>query len=333
MLDGVAKVNMVAEEEGRTWITPIREYMEKGTLSDDPDEERTIREKINNYVIEDGVLYQKSYLGPFLQCIGPLQARYVVREIHMGSCGMHDGPKRVVHKAMNTGYYWPSMHRDANQEIKSYDTCQAYAVVPRLPKDDMISVRSTATIIADNETQLINEPFKSWAEGLEIKGISTLGRGTTERALGPHDNAKNNNGETPFSFAYGTEAVIPAEIGMPTRRTTQRNIEENYMELRLNLNLLEERREITIIKEARRNSRWESTTIRGVHHKQFRTREFVLRKNEVSKAESTCKLRPKWEGPYEIIEAYETGAYKLRNMDGKEVPRTWLSSNLLKYYM
>ncbi|GJW23568.1 reverse transcriptase domain-containing protein [Tanacetum coccineum] len=58
----VAEVNMVAEEEGRTWMTPIREYMEKGTLLDDPTEARIIREKINNYVIEDGVLYRKSYL-------------------------------------------------------------------------------------------------------------------------------------------------------------------------------------------------------------------------------------------------------------------------------
>ncbi|GJS87742.1 reverse transcriptase domain-containing protein [Tanacetum coccineum] len=55
----------------------------------------------------------------------------------------------------------------------------------------------------------------------------------------------------------------------------------------------------------------------------FRTGEFVLRKNKVSKAESTCKLGPKWEGAYEVIEAYKTGAYKLRNINGKEVPRTW----------
>ncbi|GJU29769.1 reverse transcriptase domain-containing protein [Tanacetum coccineum] len=138
----VAEVNMVVEEEGRTWMTTIREYIERGTLSDNLIEERTIREKINNYVIKDEVLYRKSYLGPLLRCIGPPQANYAIREIHMGSCGMHDGPRRVVHKAINAGYYWPSMHRDANNEIKSCDACQAYEVVPRLPKDDMILVTS-----------------------------------------------------------------------------------------------------------------------------------------------------------------------------------------------
>ncbi|GJV28550.1 reverse transcriptase domain-containing protein [Tanacetum coccineum] len=34
------------------------------------------------------------------------------------------------------------MHRDANNEVRSCDACQAYAVVPKLPKDDMISVTS-----------------------------------------------------------------------------------------------------------------------------------------------------------------------------------------------
>ncbi|XP_076912255.1 uncharacterized protein LOC143570501 [Bidens hawaiensis] len=53
---------------------------------------------------------------------------------------------------------------------------------------------------------------------------------------------KMSNGETPFSPTYRIEAMIPAEIGAPTRRTLQgeRGDEED---LRLNLNLAEERRE------------------------------------------------------------------------------------------
>ncbi|GJT77592.1 hypothetical protein Tco_1044317 [Tanacetum coccineum] len=52
-----------------------------------------------------------------LACLGPLQANYVIREIHMGSCGMHFGPRVVVRKAMRQGYYWPTMHEDAKNEI------------------------------------------------------------------------------------------------------------------------------------------------------------------------------------------------------------------------
>ncbi|GKB97629.1 hypothetical protein Tco_0983766, partial [Tanacetum coccineum] len=125
-----------------------------------------------------------------------------------------------------------------------------------------------------------------------------------------------SNGETPFSLAYGTEAVIPAKIGIPTRRTIQRSDEENKEALRMNLNLLKERREIATIREARRKRQVEKYYNQRAHHKQFKVGEFVLQKNELSKAENTCKLRPKWEGPYEVVETYGTGAYKLRSMEG-----------------
>ncbi|GJR61994.1 reverse transcriptase domain-containing protein [Tanacetum coccineum] len=115
---------------------------------------------------------------------------------------------------------------------------------------------------------------------------------------------KTSNGEIPFSLAYGTEAVIPAKIGIPTRRTIHRSDEENKDALRMNLNLLEERREIAAIRETRRKQQVERYYNQRVHHKQFK-----------------------------VTETYGTGAYKLRSMDGAEIPCTWNSSNLRKYYM
>ncbi|GKC02838.1 reverse transcriptase domain-containing protein, partial [Tanacetum coccineum] len=112
---------------------------------------------------------------------------------------------------------------------------------------------------------------------------------------------KTSNGETPFSLTYGTEAIIPAQIGMPTHRTSNVNEKTNDQELRLNLNLLDERREIASIREAR---------------------------NEVSRAANTGKLGPTWEGPYKVIKAFQSEAYKLSNIEGEEIPRTWHACNL-----
>ncbi|GJT69831.1 reverse transcriptase domain-containing protein [Tanacetum coccineum] len=75
-----------------------------------------------------------------LRYVGPLQANYVIREIHMGSCGMHVGPRAVVKKALRQGYYWPTMHEDAKKEIEKCDPCQIHAPVPRLPKILMTSI-------------------------------------------------------------------------------------------------------------------------------------------------------------------------------------------------
>ncbi|GKB62626.1 hypothetical protein Tco_0918812, partial [Tanacetum coccineum] len=63
-----------------------------------------------------------------------------------------------------------------------------------------------------------------------------------------------SNGETPFSLTYGTEAVIPVEIGMPTLRIAEVDMIKNDEALEINLDLLEEKREQAAIQEAKKKS-------------------------------------------------------------------------------
>ncbi|XP_021991524.1 uncharacterized protein LOC110888301 [Helianthus annuus] len=62
---------------------------------------------------------------------------------------------------------------------------------------------------------------------------------------------KTSTGETPFSLVYGSEAAIPAEIGLPSPRMLAMEKQNNEKERRMDLDLLEERRENAAITEAR----------------------------------------------------------------------------------
>ena len=44
------------------------------------------------------------------------------------------------------------------------------------------------------------------------------------------------------------------------------------------------------------------------------------------------KLGPNWEGPYKIIKLADRSSYHLEDVEGREVPRPWNSSNLRKYF-
>nr|GFB90499.1 reverse transcriptase domain-containing protein [Tanacetum cinerariifolium] len=72
-----------------------------------------------------------------------------------------------------------------------------------------------------------------------------------------HTMIKSSNGETPFSLTYGTKAVIPAEIGMPTLRTAEVDVANNNEALGISLDLLEEKREQAAIQEARSKAKME----------------------------------------------------------------------------
>ncbi|GKF38755.1 hypothetical protein Tco_0118816 [Tanacetum coccineum] len=65
----------------------------------------------------------------------------------------------------------------------------------------------------------------------------------------------------------------------------------------------------------------------------FKPGDLVYHDNGTSRVEDTRKLGPKWEGPYEVTEALEKGAYKLRDRDGKQLTRTVNISNLKKFYV
>ncbi|GJT63342.1 reverse transcriptase domain-containing protein [Tanacetum coccineum] len=149
------EVDAIIEEEEDNWITLIIRCLAEGVWPKDKEEIRALRMKINQYVLEEGVLFKKGYLVPILRCVGPLQANYVIQEIHMGSCGMHIGARSVVAKAIRQGYYWPTMHRDARNVTQKCDSCQVHAPVPRRPKTLITSIMAPC-------------PFYQW--GMDILG-------------------------------------------------------------------------------------------------------------------------------------------------------------------
>ncbi|GJV67269.1 reverse transcriptase domain-containing protein [Tanacetum coccineum] len=100
-----SEVLAVVEEEGESWMTPIHEYLTDETLPAERKKARAIKRKSQHFAIINGILYKKSFLGPWLRCVGPSQANYVLREIHEGSCSMHAGTRSVVAKALRIGYY------------------------------------------------------------------------------------------------------------------------------------------------------------------------------------------------------------------------------------
>ncbi|GKB53620.1 reverse transcriptase domain-containing protein [Tanacetum coccineum] len=418
----------VIEEEGNTWMTPICEYLGNEILPEDKKKARAVRRKAIRYTMINGTLYKKSFLGPWLRCVGPLQANYVLREIHEGSCSMHSGPRSVVAKVIRTGYYWPTMHMDARNLIRECNDCQIHRPVPRNPQQNLtpitspwpfykwgidiagpfpegpgkvkflivaidyftkwIEAKAVATItgnqvkkfvwdnivcrfglpgeiISDNGKQFRDNPFKDWCEklcirqcfasvkhpqanGLVERANRSLGEGIKARlderskdwieelphVLWAHRTMiKSSNGETPFSLTYGTEAVIPAEIGMPTLRTTEIDLTKNNEALGMNLDLIEERREQAAIQEAKSKKKMEKYYNSRVSSISFKPGDMVYCINEASHARDEGKLGPKWEGPYEVKESLGKGAYKLKDCKGNEMPRTWNICNLKKCYI
>ena len=107
--------------------------------------------------------------------------------------------------------------------------------------------------------------------------------------------------ETPFALAFGTEAVDPVEVELKLPRIELASTEHNEEVFRLNLDLLEEKRE-QVLKRVedyhRKTSRYYDQRVKP---RSYKSGDLVLKKlMPTRKDPAHGKLRPNWEGSYII---------------------------------
>ncbi|XP_071719460.1 uncharacterized protein [Rutidosis leptorrhynchoides] len=112
------------EEESPNWMTPILQFLVEGMLPTDEKEARKVRIKAPMYNLVDEALYRKSFLGPSLLCIGPNQVKEVLKEINEGYCALHSSYRTIAAKVMRIRYYWPTIHKDAAEVVRTCQSCQ-----------------------------------------------------------------------------------------------------------------------------------------------------------------------------------------------------------------
>ncbi|XP_077232665.1 uncharacterized protein LOC143870036 [Tasmannia lanceolata] len=147
-----------------------------------------------------------------------------------------------------------------------------------------------------------------------------------------HTTPRTPTGESPFNLSFGTEAVIPVDIGTPSPRVTSFNEQLNGDGLRANLDLLEEIREESRIRVAAYKQKISNYHDSKIRPREFRTGDLVLRRAAVSQPTKVGKLSPTWEGPYRVKEIIRPGSYKLETLEEHLLLHAWNSKNLRKYY-
>ncbi|XP_071736618.1 uncharacterized protein [Rutidosis leptorrhynchoides] len=255
------------------------------------------------YVIENDMLYRKSYLGPLMRCTGHAEAATIIEEVHSGSCALHSGYKNYCGKNNATGLFWPTLYRDVAQIVKRCKSCQRFGI----PRE----------LVSDNGAQIAKDPFLSWCAELNIiqkftsvvhlqaNGLCEVTNRDIVCGIQKHLNEKRNGwvdelsnvlwahrttfkkstGDIPFSLVYGSEAMIPGEVFVQTHRVANFDETTNADDICENLNFIEERRLMSAIRETNNKQQIAKYYNKKVRVLAFDVGEWVLRNNEASRAE------------------------------------------------
>lgn len=73
------------------WTTPLVSYLKDGTLPDSKEVTRKLKVQAAQFILIKDILYKRDFSRPFLRCLSPEEANYVMREVHEGICENHLG--------------------------------------------------------------------------------------------------------------------------------------------------------------------------------------------------------------------------------------------------
>ena len=76
------------------------------------------------YFWDDPFLYRKCADGVFRKCVPEGEVNDILRHCHSLPCGGHHGPSKTTAKVLQSGFYWPSLFKDARAFCLSCDACQ-----------------------------------------------------------------------------------------------------------------------------------------------------------------------------------------------------------------
>jgi hypothetical protein len=166
---------------------------------------------------------------------------------------------------------------------------------------------------------IFNQPRGKWPDEL-IKVVwshnTTISRST---------------GFTPFKLLFGDEAITPEEAKAGSIRIVASTEDEAEADYSVEKDAIE-----GIMLQAVENiNKYQAETIkwrdRKVWLKNIEPEHLVLRR--VANPETVGKLQLKWEGPFLVVSSSRPGSYRLKDMDGNNIPISWNADELRRYYV
>jgi hypothetical protein len=187
----------------------------------------------------------------------------------------------------------------------------------RHPESNGLVERANGIIMTGIMKLIFNQPRGKWTEEL-IKMVwshnTTVSRST---------------GFTPFKLLFGDEAITPEEAKTGSIRTTASAEDE------ADYHVAKDTIEGVRLEAVENINKYQDETIkwrdRKVRLKNIKPGHLVLRR--VANPDTLGKLQLKWEGSFLVVSSSRPGSYRLKDMDGNDIPRSWNEDELRWYYV
>nr|GFA93535.1 reverse transcriptase domain-containing protein [Tanacetum cinerariifolium] len=163
-----------------------------------------------HYFWDDPYLFRTRADQIIRRCVAGKEAIDILNACHSGPTGGHYGAKYTAKKVFDSGFYWPTIYKDAFELVKRCDSCQRQGDHRKLQLNDLSELRDQAY-----ENSLI---FKEWTKKLHDDKIKNRIFNVGDQVLLFNSSLKIFSGKlkfrwsSPFTifeiYPYGTAKLI-----------------------------------------------------------------------------------------------------------------------------
>ena len=86
---------------------------------------------VKHYLWDDPVLFKQGADQVIRRCVPEEEILEILFHCHSSPVGDHFGVARTAAKVLESGFFWPSLHRDCNEYVKKCDRCQRVGNISR----------------------------------------------------------------------------------------------------------------------------------------------------------------------------------------------------------
>uniref|UniRef100_A0A2N9EQI3 Uncharacterized protein n=1 Tax=Fagus sylvatica TaxID=28930 RepID=A0A2N9EQI3_FAGSY len=338
--DGHESDQIYATFVSSDWRTPFLEYLIENILPQTSQAAIRLKKLATRYFVEGGILFRKGFHGDPLRCLSLAESQTKDTADFVKSCHtcqlqanlIHTHPTSLQNMATpwpfhtwgldligpinpsSGGYIWILVATEYfSKWVEAIPLRKATgaAVANFIPRTHYHKHRRSTPYYPQGNGQA--EATNRMLLRILSKMVFDYGKGWNSHLADTlwayRGSTKTATGFTPFSLVYGTDAISPTELLVPSPRIL------HGMDLEADADIC-----------ARSKS--------GRPGRIFAKGQMVLRAvDHVRRGlPSPSKFAPNWEGPYLIREAYDSGYYKLSTADGTTLVDPINGKWLKRYY-
>ncbi|XP_076912883.1 uncharacterized protein LOC143571310 [Bidens hawaiensis] len=114
------------EKQGMPWFTDFANYLAKNIVLEGmtTQQKRKFFRDVNRYVWDDPFLFKIGGDRILIRCVTKEEGWDILKHVYEGLTGGHHGAHAIAQKVFDSGFYWPTVVKDAEEFVKLCDACQ-----------------------------------------------------------------------------------------------------------------------------------------------------------------------------------------------------------------